>query len=131
MPYEEIIPNIQESFGIFTLLNREVFNGDDTILFVAAFPLDISFRFEVIDSNNNSVWPFNELNDVSYNFKNDYFDKGYASVYAGNLDPGDYTILLYNNNTKIEKKITILDSKCCKPLKVSTQQDVFIPGDWF
>ncbi len=125
-----------EPIEIIMLLDREeVFYGHDGINLVAAFPIDTVLRYDVIDSNNESVWPYHTLRAVHYSHMPIGFDKGTASIGTYQLDPGEYTVVVSTPNstkiTEIKKSFTILDSKCCNPIDIDIQSDVFIPGDYF
>ena len=121
---------------IIVLLDREkVFYGHDGINLVAAFPIGTDLRYDVIDSNNEHVWPYHTLRAVHYSHVPIGFDKGTASIGTHHLEAGEYTIVVSTLNSiktnEIKKSFTILDSKCCNPIDIDAQSDVFIPGDEF
>lgn len=127
---------VEEPLEITVLLDKEeVFYGNDGINLVAAFPIDTVLRYDVVDSNNESVWPYHTLSAVHYSHVPIGFDKGTASIGTYQLEPGEYTVVVSipnsTNTTEIKKRFTILDSKCCNPIDISAQHDVFIPGDEF
>ena len=121
-----------DSSEITFVLYREIIYNDEGIGGIVASSSDDTLYYDIIDSDDKSIfgyyrdvadpddlstWSPLELRQFSY-------DRGYFQTTTNILSPGEYTAIIFNENTEIKEDFTIMDSKCCRPLSVSVK----IPG---
>jgi len=124
---------------IIFVLNREIIYNDEGIAGIITSTSDDFLYWDVVDSDGNSVAPYyqglSRSGDMSKWSSRELQMSSYGrdsfAMTTNILSPGEYTVLLFNENTEIKKNFTIMDSKCCRPLSVYVTSGAYLPGEGF
>ena len=120
------------------LLYREIIYNDEGIGGIVTSTSNDSLYWSMVDSDGKAVVPYYQNLPRSGDMSKWSFKELNMSGYGRNsfemttnvFPPGEYAIVIFNENIEIKKNFTIMD-KCCRPLSVSIESGAYLPGERF